>query len=271
MTWGGYSSDPRNPLTVEDVLASPQFSAAVMAAVRNPAIGGSLVDRSVPQRAVDTPVGTALPLSPRDKDEFYLIVDSSASTIAHMRYRASVARWEQVGVPPLVTTLPATATAPDGLEVYYVADSANGVVWHLRYRRAGSATYPWEYVGGPPLHHTIITSESTTSTTFTNLATAGPLITFPRSGFYDLRMGARITAASGQAGLMTIATATIAAADANALLAGGSASTVDTSPSIEHRFEAAAADSVTAKYRSSGGGSMSFATRWMRLTPVRVG
>ena len=54
------------------------------------------------------------------------------------------------GSPTFVTSLP---TGSDGQEVYYQVDSSKGVIWHLRYRgtaAGGSATYPWEFVGGPP-------------------------------------------------------------------------------------------------------------------------
>lgn len=44
----------------------------------------------------------------------------------------------------LVTSLPANPV--DGQEIYFLADSTNGIIWHLRYRVASSK---WEYVGGP--------------------------------------------------------------------------------------------------------------------------
>jgi len=50
--------------------------------------------------------------------------------------------------PLFVTALPPAA---DGMEVFYQADSSNGVIWHLRARsvaNGGSATYPFEFVGG---------------------------------------------------------------------------------------------------------------------------
>jgi hypothetical protein len=65
----------------------------------------------------------------------------------------SVGPWAvPVGVytpPPLVTSLPTTGLY-DGMEVYYLADATNGVIWHLRYR-TGGGTYKWEVIGGAPL------------------------------------------------------------------------------------------------------------------------
>jgi hypothetical protein len=54
-------------------------------------------------------------------------------------------------IPALVTVLPGSPF--DGQEVFFNADSTNGVIWHLRYRSpaSGGGTYGWEYVGGPPL------------------------------------------------------------------------------------------------------------------------
>jgi len=59
---------------------------------------------------------------------------------------------------PILTALPAVTNADDGLEINYLADAANGIVWRLRYRafQADGVTpnpsaYKWEYIGGPPL------------------------------------------------------------------------------------------------------------------------
>lgn len=49
--------------------------------------------------------------------------------------------------PQRVTSLPVLPS--DGQEVYFVADDANGVLWHLRYNAGSSSPYKWERVGGP--------------------------------------------------------------------------------------------------------------------------
>jgi hypothetical protein len=139
-----YGPQPQNNLTVKDVISSAEFAPAVMKAMQSPSIRGFMVGRSIPQRAVDTPVGANLPNAPQDKDEFFLIVNSGENVIHHMRYRASVARWEYVGGrPDYVTTLP---TSPvEGDEVYYVTDASYDTVSLLRY----SGT-EWHQVGVPP-------------------------------------------------------------------------------------------------------------------------
>jgi hypothetical protein len=85
--------------------------------------------------------------------------------------------------PPLVTSLPANPV--DGREVYYVADAANGIIWHLRYRAANPSAYKWEYIGGPPME-TTASARFTTSSTAPVLVTGGPTITFPLSGIWDM-------------------------------------------------------------------------------------
>lgn len=95
--------------------------------------------------------------------------------------------------PPSGTVLPASPT--DGqLFVYTVAA---GTAWLLRWRTAISR---WEFLGGPPLAAVVETSETTASTTFADLATAGPTVIAPLAGDYNITVEARAgsTAASEQ-------------------------------------------------------------------------
>lgn len=95
------------------------------------------------------------------------------------------------GVPTYETTLPSPAV--DGQEIYYRADSTNGITWHLRYRNAfngGSATYPWEYIGGPPQWTSIATqaqANSVATGVFNSLGSAAGAainLTVPLIGTY---------------------------------------------------------------------------------------
>lgn len=87
--------------------------------------------------------------------------------------------------PSRVTSLPASPV--NGEEVAYVADGSIGALWHLRW----NGTY-WEALGGSPLRVEGVggrdnsTRETTTSTTATTLTTAGPSITVPLAGIYDI-------------------------------------------------------------------------------------
>lgn len=86
---------------------------------------------------------------------------------------------------PLVTALPSNPT--DGQECYYLADSANGILWHLRYRAASTSAYKWEVIGGAtPLNGEVTINEGTVvSTTYTNLNSS---ITLPLAGDYDVEV-----------------------------------------------------------------------------------
>jgi hypothetical protein len=306
-----YGPQPQNNLTVKDIISSAEFAPAVMKAMQSPSIRGFIVGRSIPQRAVDTPVGADLPNSPQDKDEFFLIVNSDERVIHHMRYRASVARWEmvggrpdyvtalpsspvegdevyfvtsasydtvsllrysgtewhQVGVPPYVTALP---TPPfDGFEVFYAADATNGVIWHLRYR-SGGGTYKWEYVGGPPLFAEVTTVESRTNIAYGALATAGPSVTVPLAGEYDVWIGATVTPPAGVIGLMSYDIGATGAVDADAVRVHGGAAQASCNRS-RRKTISAASTALVSKYRETIATGTSWQDRFMSVRPVRVG
>ena len=79
----------------------------------------------------------------------------------------------------------------DGDEVYLEVDGASGIEWHLVYRSA-EATYKWRFLGGPPMKSEVMTYETTASTAFAALATAGPSIALPRAGDYDVRVASNL-------------------------------------------------------------------------------
>lgn len=167
----------------------------------------------------------------------------------------------------IVTTLPVTPM--DGDEVHYLADATNGVIWHLRYRWDSTSTYKWEFVGGRPLYAEVTTSESTTSTSYTNLATTGPEIALPLAGDYDVAFGAAFST-NAEIGLMSYAIGGTAAVDADSVRIGP-ADADQGSHSRMRRKAGLTAVTLTAKYRSFGGASVTCLDRWMAVTPVRVG
>jgi hypothetical protein len=87
----------------------------------------------------------------------------------------------------------ATAGPQSGDEVFYAADSTNGILWHLRYRSVadgGNATYPWEYVGGPQL-----TASSTSGSPNQYWQKSGSLlVTVPLAGLYEFELSAGLYA-----------------------------------------------------------------------------
>jgi hypothetical protein len=170
------------------------------------------------------------------------------------------------------TVLPSTPV--DGESFYYIADATNGVVWHLRYRAAATGSYKWEFVGGPALSAEITGEQITTSTTYTDLATAGPSITLPLGGDYLVTIAARmINTSNNQFALMSYAIGASAAADADAIniLSSGTSNGPIAYSFRERRKTGLGAVTLTMKYKSSGGGTCGFTDRFIRAIPIRVG
>lgn len=161
------------------------------------------------------------------------------------------------------------AVAPD--EVYLEVDSTNGILWHLAYE-SGEVTYKWRFLGGPPMLSEVATAETTTSTTYAALATAGPSITLPRSGDYDIETGTG-KSTGGQAAIMSYDIGATAAVDADAVYAGdplGSGSTSGGNASRYKRKAALTPVTLTAKYKGGAAGTVGFQHRSLRVRPVRI-
>lgn len=179
------------------------------------------------------------------------------------------------GVPTYETSLPSPAV--DGQEIYYRADSTNGIIWHLRYRNAfngGSTSYPWEYVGGQELVGYTATDSSRTNTAYGDLAAgAGPSVTLPLAGDYDITVAARAyMSTTSAAGYMSYEIGAAAALDADGLdifaLTGAAGMTPN--HMATRRKTGLTAVTLTAKYKASSG-SISASNRMLRARPVRVG
>lgn len=163
------------------------------------------------------------------------------------------------------TTLP---TSPvNGQDYYYVADATNGVVWHLKYRSASASSYKWEFVGGPPLRAYVATAEGTASLTYVALATAGPSVTVPLAGDYDVSIGSVSTNTGANTNLHGFDVGATGAADAESCRGNQQ----QTSGSFVVRKTAlAASTALVSKYRTTGG-TGTWEKRWMEVLPVRVG
>jgi hypothetical protein len=226
--------------------------------------------RSIDQLSVNIPIVTALPLGPQDGTEVYLRV-GDGNQIAHMLYLASIPGWVQTGLPPVVTTLP-TSIAVEGFRVIYDTGTS-GVRWDLVYDTSDGTTYPWLFVGGPPLLAEVSTEEGTTSTTYAALATAGPSVTLPLAGDYDVRGGAYVNNDTDSRGAqMSYDIGGTGAVDADIfayLFQTGA--TIVSSMSRDMRKTALTAVALTCKYKALVGGTAKFGRRWISATPVRVG
>jgi len=190
---------------------------------------------------------------------------------------------------PILTALPAVTNADDGLEINYLADAANGIVWRLRYRafQADGVTpnpsaYKWEYIGGPPLRFANGTQSNGTAAEaagWTNLG--GGSITVPLAGDYLDRHGAQLGVAGGALSQTAYIGAAIGdttpPAQATALFAADAHTTTGgtawASAATTYLWTGLAAGNVIKlRYLAAGTATNSFwVNKWLELTPVRVG
>lgn len=187
---------------------------------------------------------------------------------------AAIAYSKLSGVAPAVgygTSLPGSPS--DGDE-YILVDSTSSPTyqWRFRYHSGSSNTDKWEFVGGAPAVSAVATSESTSSATYAALATAGPSVTLPRAGVYDIEIGAFMYCYNGGSGsFMSYDIGGTGAVDADAArhLEADTALASQSSVSRLSRQTGLTAVTLTAKYKTNGTSS-AFANRWMKVTPVRV-
>lgn len=172
--------------------------------------------------------------------------------------------------PPIVTQLPSQATVGD--QVLYAADATNGVYWQLQYD--GLGTYPWKFVGGPPLTAQIDTDENIVAgtTTYTALATAGPSITLALAGDYVISQGCRgYPFATNQTLFMSYDIGATSASDNDSVLLDCASGFGENGSRTRLKTAIAASTAIVSKYKhSSTGAGANFMNRWMTITPVRV-
>lgn len=163
------------------------------------------------------------------------------------------------------TTFP---TVPfEGQRYTYVADATNGVLWTFEYH-ATASSYDWWFVGGPALMATVATAQGTTSATYTALGTAGPVVTVPFAGDWDVYLSGTLEEDVAANAFMSYDIGGTGAVDVDAINAG---TPTRTSPSRLKRKTAVAASTVlTAKYRSDGVNTATFRERTIAITPVRI-
>jgi hypothetical protein len=181
------------------------------------------------------------------------------------------------GVPTYETALPSVAA--DGQEIYYRAVTADGVIWHLRFRNVfngGSATYPWEYVGGGSHSAEVATSATRNAAAAyadPNTGSAGPSVTLPLKGEYFVEIGMEAFSATNLGQLqMSYDIGATGAVDGDAIQiqqAFGDQS-IRASVAAKRRKTFAAASALAVKYKATTG-TCTFQQRYITVTPVRVG
>ena len=163
------------------------------------------------------------------------------------------------------TTFPSSPV--DGDIHVYPADTTNGVMWQFMYRTAPN---DWEFIGGSPLYAEVVTSESTTSTTYAALATAGPSIALPFVGDWIVETGAGIASnTDNSVGYMSYDIGGTAAVDADAFFAQRGTGLIYAHNMRRRRKTGLTAVTLTAKYKVVVASTQTFVNRWMSVTPVR--
>lgn len=168
---------------------------------------------------------------------------------------------------PYVTFIDSTPTAEQ--EIYYEADPAKGSAWHLKWIAALSK---WVFLGGSALSAEVVAGETTSSTTYADLATVGPQVVIPQAGIYEILIGAATSnsAANGQ-NHMSLAFGATGAVDneiahAQSATANAVVPVVRTMPrTITGTFPM----TLTAKYKVTTGVG-SFSRRYMVVRPVSL-
>ncbi|HKE66402.1 MAG TPA: hypothetical protein VKB59_17350, partial [Micromonosporaceae bacterium] len=166
--------------------------------------------------------------------------------------------------PPLVTALPGSPV--DGQECYFLADAANGIVWHFRYRASSPATEKWEFLGGPALFASFwasFTVPHNSLTTDPNLAIPIPLsgtylvhrqaVIIPQAAASFYNEGIRNGAATGTQirGYVPVAAQVTISGQWNEALVAG--------------------DTINSAYFQNSGVAGAFGNRVLHATPRRVG
>jgi hypothetical protein len=173
----------------------------------------------------------------------------------------------------IVDALPGSPV--DGQVIFYqsAAMATDGIVWVFRYRAAASGSYKWEFVGGAAISSESTTSNTSSSTSYADIAN-NPAVTTPLAGDYDVVVGARAQCNSaGNSAFFSFAIGGTAASDNDAVRVRNTDASVnaDISASRTVRKAAVAAGTALSGRVRVEAGTGTWAMRWLRLIPVRVG
>lgn len=172
----------------------------------------------------------------------------------------------------LVTSLP--ATAHDGQEIVFTDSLTAGTYqWTLRYVSDRSSN-KWVFVGGTPMYAEVTTSETTSSTAYTALSTAGPSVTLPLAGDYFIDQGFDHSShATADATVhMSYDIGASAASDTDSTQCKPPNGSTGLQSSVHRRRKKTGLTAValTSKYRTTAG-TAGFEKRWIQATPIAVG
>jgi hypothetical protein len=129
----------------------------------------------------------------------------------------------------------------------------------------------WVVIGATPMHHEVMVEQSTTSTSYTALTTAGPSITLPRAGVWFVEIEAAARSEGNARALMSYQVGATAASDDDAVTVG-TVNAVHAVASVRSgRKKMLGAVTLSARYKSTSGGvTVHFSRRRMFARPVRL-
>ena len=166
-----------------------------------------------------------------------------------------------------VTALPSNPA--DGDEVIFVDSlTAPTYAWHLRYVAARSSN-KWVFIGGSPLSAAVATSETSSSTTYAALATAGPSVTIPVAGDYIVEHGSTLSSGTNATGRHSYDIGGTGAVDADSV-ATEYVGAVGPTSVFRRKAKSLTAVTLTSKYKTSGG-TVTVVERFLAVTPVAIG
>lgn len=165
-----------------------------------------------------------------------------------------------------------TETATEGDQV--LCRNGQGGLWRFVYDPNNpeiTDAYRWVFMGGSSLWDRISTTETTASLTYVALATAGPSITVPYAGLYDITVASRVQNVSGTLSLHSFDIGGTGADDAWSLSSGGGAANDASAGRPTRHTISVAGSSLVSKYRVTGGAGGAFLHRHIFGIPVRIG
>ena len=154
-----------------------------------------------------------------------------------------------------------------------VVQLSGGELWQFRYDAESASASKWSFLSGSPLVAVVAANESTSSSSYAALATAGPSVTLPFAGDYLVEHGsyADTGVTSGGLACHSYDIGGSAAADGDRVAVGTNvAETVAGSVARKAVKTGLTAASLVSKYKSTSGTTVAFSNRWMSVTPIRV-
>lgn len=161
------------------------------------------------------------------------------------------------------TTLPQT---PSNGQFFSLA-LGSGVVWNLRYNATSASAYKWEFIGGPPLVHSVAASEATTNNFYSDLTTDGPTLTIPFKGEYLVNLTARVQTSITDRCFVGLYVNGALSTETSIDLTGTWFGALQLA---SFQTISSANQVVKMRYKNVNGGTSTYSNRLLFITPVRI-